>query len=353
VNTSRRLLLSDSLCCAVLSVVLIPASAVAHHSYLEFDQDATVEIEGTLVEARWQNPHTRLSLKTADGVVWDIETSPVNGLRRASAPLEKFEVGTTVKIAGWPSKRAEGRLYGTNILSARGEELILFRAAPRWSATAFGAERQAVTSSLPASSERTLFRSWGSAYARPGIPDDPDASPASLARVPLPLTESARQARASFDPVEYNMTMGCTPKGMPIIMSVPTPMDFVDRGDSILLRIEEFDTVRTINMGSQEDPTAQARTPLGYSIGHWDGDTLVVETGSLSSEYLAPGVPLGPSASFRETFTPSDDGLRLHYTLRITDSYSLSQPVEQKRSWIAVAEQVMPFNCSLSVRSEQ
>ena len=140
---------------------------------------------------------------------------------------------------------------------------------------------------------------------------------------------------------------------MPIIMSVPTPMDFVDRGSSILLRIEEFDTVRTINMDAREDPTAQEKTPLGYSIGHWDGDTLVVETGSVSAKYLAPGVPLGPSASFRETFMPSQDGLRLHYTLRITDPYSLTQPVEQTRSWIAVAEQVMPFNCTESGRSAQ
>jgi hypothetical protein len=239
-------------------------------------------------------------------------------------------------------------MYGTNILSAGGQELVLFRAAPRWTTAAFGTERQAVAPSGSPRSARTIFRVWGSAYARPGVADDPDASPSSLARVPLALTDVARQAQADFDFVKYNMTMGCTPKGMPIIMNVPTPMDFVDRGESILLRIEEFDTVRTIHMNGDEDPAAQPKTPLGYSVGHWEGETLVVETGSLGAEYLRPGVPLGPSASFLERFTPSEDGNRLHYTILITDPYSLTEPAEQKRSWIAVDEQVMPFNCMAS-----
>jgi hypothetical protein len=29
----------------------------------------------------------------------------------------------------------------------------------------------------------------------------------------------------------------------------------------------------------------------------------------------------------------------------MTDPYSLTQPVEQKRSWVAIEEQVLPFDC--------
>jgi hypothetical protein len=322
--------------------------ARAHHSYVEFDQQHTIEIEGTLVAALWQNPHSRLTVAASDGTRWDIESSPVNGLRRTGAPLELYEVGTKVKVAGWPSTRAASRLYGTNILSARGEELILFRAPPRWSTSAVGLERQTLAPSGSTRSERTIFRSWGSAYARPGVADDPDASPSSLARVPFPFTDVARRALADFDMVEYNVTLGCAPKGMPIIMNVPTPLQFVDRGAAILLRIEEFDTVRTIHMNSREDPAAQPKTLLGYSVGRWEGETLVVQTGSLGAQYLTPGVPLGSSASFVERFTPSEDGSRLHYSMLITDPSSLTQPVERKRSWIAVDEQILPFNCTVS-----
>ena len=325
-----------------IAAILAYASADAHHSYVEFDQENTVEIEGTLVAALWQNPHSRLTVVVADGTRWDIESSSVNGLRRGGAPLQLYEVGTKVKVAGWPSTRATSRLFGTNILSASNEELILFRALPRWNAVAFGMER---TTPAATSAARTIFRTWGSAYARPGVPDDPDASPGALSRVPFPLTDAARQAMAGFDLLKYNMTMGCDPRGMPMVMSVPTPTDFVDRDDSILMRIEFFDTVRTIHMASREDPTAQPKTPFGYSVGRWEGDTLVVETGSVEASLL-PGVSLGPSASFIERFTPSADGSRLHYTILVNDPYTLVQPVEQKRSWIAIDDQLVPFNCT-------
>jgi hypothetical protein len=231
------------------------------------------------------------------------------------------------------------------LLSAGGEELILFRAPPRWGTTAFGTERVTMAASVAAGSKSTIFRTWGSAYARPGVPDDPDASPGALWRVPLPLTDAAKQALAGFDPVKYNMSLGCGGKGMPEIIGNPAVTDFVDRGDSILMRNEEYDTVRTIHLNSRENPKTQPKTLLGYSVGRWDGDTLVVETGSVGAPHLRPGVPLGPDASFVERITPSADGRRLHYTIVMTDPYSLTQPVEQKRSWIAIEEQVLPFDC--------
>jgi hypothetical protein len=329
---------------AVLLLMVAPADA--HHSYVEFDQQNTVEIEGTLVAALWQNPHSRFTVAVADGTRWDIESSSVNGLRRAGAPLELYEVGTKVKVAGWRSTRAASRMFGTNILSSGGRELILFRAPPRWDATAFGTERVAAATSPPGDSAKTIFRSWGSAYARPGVPDDPDASPGSLWRVPLPLTAAASQALASFDSVKYMMSLGCAGKGMPEIIGVPAVLDFVDRGDSILMRIEEFDTVRTIHLNSRENPKTQPKTLLGYSVGRWEGDTLVVETGSVGAQHLRPGVPLGPDASFVERFTLNADGSRLNYTIVMTDPYSLKEPVQQKRSWVAIDEQVMAYNCT-------
>src|SRR5262245_485418 len=95
----------------IVSVSLMSMPAHAHHSYTEFDDQKTVEVEGTLVAAAWQNPHTMITVRANDGSdrVWQVETSPVNYLRRVDAPLELFEVGSVVKVAGWPSKRSSAR----------------------------------------------------------------------------------------------------------------------------------------------------------------------------------------------------------------------------------------------------
>ncbi len=335
---------------AVVVAMLFAASAWAHHSYSEFDDQQTVEIEGELTKASWINPHAVLTVRAKDtsgkAVTWEIETTPVNFLRRWGVPLEIYALGSTVKVAGWPSKRTSTRMYGTNLLSADGRETVLWRAAPRWKSSAYGTESPPAVAGL--SSATTLFRAWGSAYARPGIPDDDDAAPIALYRIQPKLTPAAQAARATFAAADATTAPGCTPKGMPGVMAAPGPIEIVDRGATILFRQEEYDTVRTFHMNADPSTAAtQPETPLGYSVAHWDDDALVVETSRVREEYLNPrAVPLGRNARFVERFRLATDGSRLLYTMVLTDPEMLAEPLEQKRSWIPVPnDQLLPFNC--------
>ena len=340
-----RYILNLAICC-------LAANAFAHHSYTEFDDKRIVEIVGVLTKAAWQNPHAKLEVESKDAqgkvVRYDIETTPLNFLRRWQVPLEIYEVGSTVKVAGWPSKREAARIYGTNILSADGRETVLWRSQPRWKSTAFGTEptssSTAAAAGIPPAT--SIFQVWGSGYARPGVPDDPDAVPGTLFRTPLPLTKAAQQAAAAYDPVTQ-AEQGCTPRGMPWIMAVPYPMELLDRGDTIMFHQEENDVVRTFHMnGDSRAAASQPLTPLGYSVGRWDGDTLVVETSRASSKYFTPIGNFSENAQYVERFELAVDGSRLLYTLTISDPAVLTEPVELKRSWIQVpGEKVMAFKC--------
>ncbi|NIR59529.1 MAG: hypothetical protein GWO02_08405, partial [Gammaproteobacteria bacterium] len=62
------------------------------------------------------------------------------------------------------------------------------------------------------------------------------------------LTPAAQSAMASFDPADMSRSVGCTHTGMPRIMQQPDDMAFVEDGEDIKLLIEEFDTVRRIDM---------------------------------------------------------------------------------------------------------
>jgi hypothetical protein len=312
---------------------------------MEFDAKQTIEVEGTLTTASWQNPHANLVVRTLDGRTVQIETAGVNYLRRLAAPLELYEVGTTVKVAGWPSKRSISRMYGTNILSGDGQELVLWRTEPRWRPTAFGTKAPEGLVGPQPGYEKTLFQVWGVVYAQPGIPDK--GEPLQFT-VPLQLTEAALKVRASF-PFDDTIALGCKPKGMWLIMAQPFPLEFVDQGNTILVRLEEFDSARTIHMDAREPPETQERTPLGYSVGRWEGETLVVETTHLGGGW----VPFGPSAHLVERFTPGDDG-RLHYAIRITDPEFVTQPAEARSSWLARPdEKVLPFECRETPRGGQ
>ncbi len=331
-------------------------SAGAHHSYSEYDDQQTVEFEGKLVDVAWQNPHVRFTVEAtgADSrvITWDIESTSLNALRRMQVPLGILTVGGNVKFAGWPSRQSPNRIYATNLLAPDGQEVVLWRySTPRWASTALGVGSEQSASRFQggvAGSTSSLFRVWAT-----DIDDLP--SFATAYTTPLPLTESARSAQAKFNPVVDTISPGCTPKGMPIVMLQPPPMEFIGRGETILLRTEEYDSVRTINMNPAAGADDQPKTLLGYSIGRWEGETLVVETSRVSARYLtARGVPLGPSARFVERFTPTPDGSRLDYTVTITDPDSLTAPVELKRWWVSrPGEQVLPFNCGERVTPGQ
>jgi hypothetical protein len=53
-------LLGTAATLTLLLVVFICASA--HHAPTEFDFDKTVEVEGTIVEWKWQNPHVTFKI---------------------------------------------------------------------------------------------------------------------------------------------------------------------------------------------------------------------------------------------------------------------------------------------------
>jgi hypothetical protein len=333
-------------------VAMLPTLAPAHHSYTEYDQQSTVEIQGTLENVAWQNPHVRFTVlvekKGSAPQSWSIESSGINNLNRMGAEVGRFKVGEQVKVAGWPSKRGPGRMYVTNLLSQDGHELVLWRfSKPRWGTSGAGygtgADKRLFATGV-ASASTSLFRVWASDY------DDLDAAPETLyreVRKSAPLTPAAAKARAALDPAKEKGFVGCAPKGMPSMMAQPFPMEIIDKGSTIEIRIEEYDGRRTIHMTAVPDAATKPRTPEGFSTGRWEGKTLVVSTTRLSSRpFDLAGFQRSTSASMVERFTPSTDGSRLHYSVTLTDPEVFTKPVELRRSWVwRPGEKVMPFNC--------
>jgi hypothetical protein len=324
---------------------LCSSIAIAHHSRTEFDQNKTIEITGTLTEVLWQNPHVKLKLKSVQAgheVTWDIECHSVGILSRTDVDPKLLKVGDQVKVAGNPSKVSTGRMFANNLLTSAGRELVMApHVTPRWNKVAEGTGPAKLAL---ASSQTTvpvgIFHVWNSSF------EDPTTTPFALWSGPMQLTASAKKALAEWDPVHETVARDCIPKGMPTIMEQPYGMQFEDRGKTIVLRLEEYDTVRTIHM-SDGLPVATTRSLLGYSVGHWDGTTLVVNTTGISWKYIAPsGLPQGSASSMVERFTPTQDNKRLEYTITITDPETFTTPAVLKRAWVwQPGERVQKYGC--------
>ena len=349
-NASNKLIVA-------LAVVAVSPVAVAHHGLGgRYDQDSTLELEGEVSRILWRNPHIRLKLSvTGDGgeaATWAVEGTAPTIIQRYGITDGMVNEGDIVRVAGFPSSRGLNEISIHNLLLPDGRELLLdprFRA--RWSDETVGQEGSflRIREGDRSAPDLGIFRVWATTIAQPGsYPLFPESANPELSQR-YPLTDEARARLDAFDPATDNPTLAdCLPKGMPTIMEQPYPMEFMDQDDVILLRIEEYDLVRTIYM--EDDPPDTGQSLLGQSVGHWDGSTLVVTTTEVDwPHFNQMGVFLTPDAEIVERFTPSEDGGRLDYQLIVTDPAVFTEPAVVEKFWLWDPElQVEEFNCTES-----
>lgn len=324
--------------------------AAAHHgppNNVLYDMDNIVELEGPVTEIFWRNPHVRFRLRDASGAIWEVESGPVTWLSRLGWTADILEVGDEVRVAGHASRRHGNEMALTNLLLPDGLE---FTGSSRPRPLRFSDERVAVSRTVIDDARREqairdargIFRVWAWGVGEFGGGGTPDNDPARL-------TEAALAARQAFDLLSDEPVLDCVQDGMPRAMFHPSVLRFTDGGSTLTLRSHEHDIVRTIHMQPAPHPSTRPAGPLGYSVGAWDGDTLVVTTTRvdwpLSDE---AGTPQSPDVLLVERFTPTADGRRLDYELTARDPVNLNGPSVRTAHWMWVPGlEVLPYECEL------
>ena len=351
-NYSRRALgITSAVATAICLFGLSPA--VAHHSFNAlYEADGDFEIAGEVTVVRWVNPHVRLTVRVDDDQErnWHVEASNATVFARLGVPEGVIEVGDSIRVAGRPAKRGRAELLASNILLRDGRELIVRGDAPRWTDNTIGVppeQEPAVQRREDASSG--IFTVWSSEV---GFVDDVEGG---VWGGEFELTAEATAIREQWDPAaEDNPFISCI-RGIPEIMVGFGPLEFVDQGDSILLRFEEFDIRRPIMMGPDAEanrPPKSAARPygdVGYAVGHWEDDsTLVVRTTGMNFPYYEQsGLAQTPEAEIVERWTLTDEGNALVYELTVIDPATFVTPAVKSKTWHwAPDREVETYNCA-------
>jgi hypothetical protein len=96
----------------------------------------------------------------------------------------------------------------------------------------------------------------------------------------------------------------CYPHGVPRLTFAPYPIRFVHTPGKVLMLHEVAHNVRIVYMDRKAPPKDTPMSFLGYSVGHWDGNTLVVETTHLNNQTrLDMHTSHGPQLRVTERFT--------------------------------------------------
>ncbi len=111
-------------------------------------------------------------------------------------------------------------------------------------------------------------------------PGPPKLTPAYAARYAKYLAKNRTTPGINF----VSDVASCVPPGLPQSMTEPYPIEFLFTPGRVTIIIETDSIVRRIYTDGSPPPEDPDPTYQGTSVGHWEGDTLVVETSAILPE---------------------------------------------------------------------
>ena len=185
-------------------------------------------------------------------------------------------------------------------------------------------------------------RTWPVGFSAPGdlsgiwqaqrtrsqvVPEDPQ------------FTTVGREAQNNFDTSKdpYLRCIVYMPRGM--IAWQPTRIEIVESDERVWILFEAYHQIRRIFLDGRPPLDGEGRLWLGHSNGHWEGDTLVVETTNLKigTTYHWQGLPLSAETRLVERFTRLDDET-LEVMITVFDPVNYHEPWDTRNVFRLDAE---------------
>jgi len=299
--------------CLVVTLGLTSSLTVhAHHSAIMFDTSREIVVDGVVTDYDWRNPHVHMVLETAGPNGEVIEQRVEVGAPSVLSPLgltpESVRIGERVSVYGNPN-RADARrsMLGRYLTKADGSQLPLNIGAPSLrdpdDASATSIEGTWFAPLVPF---RGFLRSQGN----------------------WPLTDKARAERAEWTIAQASYA-DCIPVSVPTLMIYPVTMTVEVNADTVVFEVDWMTSRRVVYLDGRAHPQNAEPMLHGHSIGHWEGDTLVVDTihYAAHSEGLTMGVGSGDRKHTVERFSLAEGGRHMNYAVIVEDPEYLLEPL--------------------------
>ncbi len=131
---------------------------------------------------------------------------------------------------------------------------------------------------------------------------------------------------------EADASTQCLPHGMPRLMESPYPIEIVQVPGLVTFLHEVAHNVRRIYL-ERPHPKKLAPSFLGDSVGHWEGDTLVIDTIGLNDRTFIDDEGSSHSTQLHtiERYRKIDGGSKLELTMTVEDPVTLEHSYSYHR----------------------
>lgn len=333
----------------LITLILVAGTSFAHHgSTGQFDHSKTIEVSGIVKKIRFVNPHSYVyfDVEGEDGEIqnWRCEMRAASILKRAGWSKDMFTDGTRIKISGYPARREPHGCYAETIALDDSEEIERYTQLE-------GAKSNNVERAMTLENGTPNFAgNWLPLRgARPGAPPGgPGKPPPGRAR-PSPYSQSeAGVAAGEGLTSEDNPRYHCQAVNIIHDYWFDEHVNYIEQTEaSITITYGFMDIVRTIHLDQDSHPDIIEPSRAGHSIGHWEGNTLVVDTVGFTEGFLdgRSGTKHSDQLHIIERFTRGEDGTSLLQAYTGEDPLYLTAPFEGQRRAITTNAEFDPYNC--------
>ena len=350
-----RKFLGSAVSAAVLSGLAVPA--LAHHGFGLFQMQTTKEWSGTLTKMNLVNPHSYMELDVVDEngktLHMRCEMRAATLLRRSGWSTEMFKIGAHVEIEGHPHRDDPEACYIENFKIDDSQEFNrndqFISGAPvdtssRPVTLADGqpnisgdwAVEQLVLTVPPSGGNGSMIpKSMSPDFAAGKITIE-DVRATQPPRPNVVFTEKGQEAADSFDrrsPVD-NPWFACKPTSIIRDWTADWPINRFEQktladGEKVVdITYGLYNFHRRIHVGMAEHPANIEPSYAGHSIGHWEGNTLVVDTIGFAAGVLSPPIRSSDRMHIVERFTFDPEKVSLRRDYSVTDPVYLAAPYE-------------------------
>jgi hypothetical protein len=164
----------------------------------------------------------------------------------------------------------------------------------------------------------------------------------------LKLKPATLEATRKWNPYDQlTPEKACKPPSIVYALQGPFPIEIFQSDKFIVMKLEYYDMVRMIFLDGRKAESDYPDSNVGFSVGHWEGSTLVVETTHLEAATITNN-GLDHSANVRvlERFKLGPDGKTLLATQEFEDPTVLDNRGVRFIAWRKhPGEHVFPYEC--------
>ena len=171
----------------------------------------------------------------------------------------------------------------------------------------------------------------------------------------LPMTAWGAEMTKSYNAEKFDPTAHCNPMGYTRSINAPVPTEIIQTPKEIVFLHESMFAFHVVYMDGRKHPTpdeAIETTWYGHSVGHWEGDTLVVDTAGpffASPKMLLDtrGHAVSDQLHLIERFQRTD-ATHLAYEVTVDDPKAYTKPWKNTRTWVLMpkGEEVLEYVCT-------